>query len=113
MYCLEAAHTRYRSYFACALLEPPFDPLGSPFSRSVLAAYGSACAILSQVRSLYAREPVIILRFPFFWTHAFSAAVMLASIAIRAPDCTLALTALVEFGESLRNTFLDLISFGM
>jgi len=88
----------HRSYFASALLEPPFDPLKSPFFRSVLAAYGGACAILGKVRSLYSREPIMIMRFSFFWIHAFSAAVILASVAIRAPDCTLAPTALAVFG---------------
>lgn len=91
----------HRSYFACALLEPPFEPLRSPFSRSVLAAYGSSCAILGKVRSLYSREPIIIMRFSLFWTHAFSAAVILASITIRAPDCTLAQTSLMELNSTV------------
>lgn len=68
------------------------------FARSVLAAYGSACAILGGIRALYAKEPILMMRFVLFWTHGFSAAVALGSIAIRAPDCTLAPTALVEFG---------------
>jgi len=88
----------HRSYFACALLEPPFDPLRGRFSRSVLAAYASACAVLGRIRTLYAREPIIMVRFSFFWTHSFSAAVILGAIATRAPDCPLAATALVEFG---------------
>ncbi|CAG8705478.1 16532_t:CDS:2, partial [Acaulospora colombiana] len=36
-----------RSYFARALLEPPFDPLNSPYARSVFASYASACVILA------------------------------------------------------------------
>jgi hypothetical protein len=88
---------RNRSYFAAALLEPPFEPLRSRFSRSVLAAYASACAVLGRIRTLYAREPIIIVRFTLFWTHSFTAAVLLGAIASRAPDCPLAATALVEF----------------
>lgn len=90
-----------RSYFARALLEPPFDPLRGQYSRSVLAAYASACAVLGRIRTLYAREPIIMARFPFFWTHSFSAAVILGAIVTRAPDCPLATTALVEFGTCL------------
>jgi hypothetical protein len=41
------------------------------------------------------------MRFSFFWTHAFSAAVILGAIVIRAPDCTLAATSLSEFGKQL------------
>ncbi|PVG04495.1 hypothetical protein CPB86DRAFT_771214 [Serendipita vermifera] len=87
----------HRSYFACALTEPPFEPLRHRFSRSVLAAYASACAVLGRIRSLYARESIIMARFNFFWTHSFSAAVILGVIVTRAPDCPLAATALVEF----------------
>lgn len=87
----------HRAYFASALLEPPYDPLGSVYSRSVLAAYGSACAIIARIKNLYSLEPVLTARFSFFWIHSFSAAVTLASLAIRAPDCRLAPTALLEF----------------
>ncbi|KIM34296.1 hypothetical protein M408DRAFT_59666 [Serendipita vermifera MAFF 305830] len=91
----------HRSYFARALLEPPFDPLRGQYSRSVLAAYASACAVLGRIRTLYAREPIIMARFPFFWTHSFSAAVILGAIVTRAPDCPLAATALVEFDHAV------------
>ncbi|KAG8820773.1 hypothetical protein FRC17_010057, partial [Serendipita sp. 399] len=89
------------AYFAYALLEPPHDPLRSKYSRSVLAAYASACAILGRIRTLYAREPIIIARFTLFWTHSFSAAVVLGAIATRAPDCPLAETAMVEFNHAV------------
>ena len=52
----------------------------------------------------------MIMRFSLFWTSAFSAAVILGSIAIRAPDCRLAQTALVEFGELVRD-LLESFSF--
>lgn len=81
--------------------------------------YASACAILGRIRTLYAREPIIITRFWFFWTHSFSAAVMLGAIVTRAPDCALAPTALIEFGKwvpplrmstsSTRVCFMDLV----
>lgn len=95
------SYTTRRCYFAAALLDPHFDLLKNQYSRSVLAAYASSCAILGRVRALYALEPVIIMKFSFFWTHGFSAAIILGAIAARAPDCSLASAALVEFGQSM------------
>jgi hypothetical protein len=100
------------AYFARALLEPPFDPLRGIYSRSVLASYASACAIVGRVRGIYEREPLALLRYAFFWTNTFSAAVILCSIAIRAPDCALAGTALSEFGIFFPpNLLLDLMDY--
>ena len=90
-----------RPYFACALLQPPFTPLKSPYTPSFLASYGSACAIVGGVRRLYAKEPVIVMRFSLFWTYCFTAVVVIAAIVIRAPDCSLAGPALAELGESM------------
>lgn len=42
-----------------------------------------------------------MLRFGFFWTYSFSAAVILSSIVIRAPDCMLAYAASIEFGKNM------------
>ncbi|PVF92900.1 hypothetical protein CPB86DRAFT_790710 [Serendipita vermifera] len=87
----------HRAYFACALLEPPYEPLASQYARSVLAEYASACTILNHVRTLYAREPIMIMRFSFFWIHSLSAAIVLGAIVTRAPDCSIAPNALTEF----------------
>ncbi|PVF92901.1 hypothetical protein CPB86DRAFT_716551 [Serendipita vermifera] len=91
----------HRAYFACALLEPPYEPLASQYSRSVLAEYASACTILSHVRTLYAREPIMSMRFAFFWVHSFSAAIVLGAIVTRAPDCSIAPNALTEFDQAV------------
>jgi hypothetical protein len=89
----------HRSYFAHAVMEPPYDPLRSKYARSVLAAYGSACAIIGRLRTLQAHEPRLMERFSIFWSHAFSALVIVASIVSRAPACPLSSTAIVEVGE--------------
>lgn len=91
-------HNFLRVYFARALLEPPFDPLSSIYSRSVLAVYASACSIVKGIRLIYEKEPVAVMKYAFFWTQAFSSAAVLATIAIRAPDCPLAKPGMVEFG---------------
>jgi hypothetical protein len=88
-----------RSYFARALLEPPFDPLNSPYARSVLAAYASACVILDTIRTLFEKQRSLMLKEAFFWTNAFTAAAILGAIASRAPDSLLASTAIVDLGK--------------
>jgi hypothetical protein len=93
-----------RPYLAVAVLEPPFDPLKGRYTRSVLAAYASACAILAHLRGLYGRHPKIFEKIGFFGNIGFAAVVMLGSLATTAPGCPLAKSALVEFGE-LTNQF--------
>jgi hypothetical protein len=89
----------HQSYFANAVMEPPYDPLRSKYARSVLAAYGSACAIIGRMRTLQAHEPRLMERFSIFWSHAFSALVIVASIVSRAPACPLSSTAIAEVGK--------------
>lgn len=89
----------HRSYFACSLSEPPFEPLRSRYSRSVLAAYAGACAILVRIRKFHEQEPATFKKMAFFGVHGFTAAIVLGSLAARAPDCPLAASALVEFGR--------------
>jgi hypothetical protein len=91
-----------RPYLAAAVLEPPFEPLKGRYTRSVLAAYASACAILAHLRSLYGRHPKVFEKVVFFATVGFTAAAMLGSLAVTAPSCPLAKSALIEFGESSR-----------
>jgi hypothetical protein len=88
-----------RSYFARALLEPPFEPLNSPYARSVLAAYASACVILDTIRALFEKQRSLMLKAVLFWTNAFTAAAILGAIASRAPDSLLASTAIVDLGK--------------
>ncbi|PVF92899.1 hypothetical protein CPB86DRAFT_768710 [Serendipita vermifera] len=91
----------HRSYFARALLEPPFDPLNSRYARSVFASYASACAILTTIRTLYERQSALMLKAAFFWTNAFTAAAILGAIASRAPDSILASTAIVNLDRAV------------
>ncbi|KAG9058429.1 hypothetical protein FS842_009497 [Serendipita sp. 407] len=91
----------HRPYFASALLEPPFDPIKSQYSRSLMAAFASACTIVSRVRPLFDKEPVIIMRISLLWTQCFTAAVILGALVVRAPDCSLSPTALFEFDHTV------------
>ncbi|GBE83316.1 hypothetical protein SCP_0503640 [Sparassis crispa] len=70
----------HRCFFAQALTDNPIDPLKSQYAPSFLAGYRSACALLLSLREAFVLFPVQIARFWVLWTHAFSAAVMLASV---------------------------------
>lgn len=72
----------------------------SRYSRSILAVYTSACTILERVQTLYEQEPILIMRFTFFWTHCFSAAVILSAIVIREPESSFTDMALLQLGWS-------------
>ncbi|KAI0049518.1 hypothetical protein FA95DRAFT_1588235 [Auriscalpium vulgare] len=86
----------HRTFLAQGLCDHPYDPLRSQYAPSILAGYRSACQILSNLRDGFAQFPTPIARFWVLWTHAFSAAVMLALIPVRAPQSKMAHTALLE-----------------
>ena len=67
----------HRGFFAQALEDCPNDPMGSKYSPSVLAAYGSATAFVGLVESLYNQHPALTERMWFLFTHVFSCAVCL------------------------------------
>ncbi|PVF92897.1 hypothetical protein CPB86DRAFT_146095 [Serendipita vermifera] len=91
----------HRPFFTHALLEPPFDLMKSPYTRSVLSAYASASVILENIRILQEHQPQRMKRATIFWTNAFTAAVILGAIAVRAPDCSLAAPALTEYDRAV------------
>ncbi|TFY73407.1 hypothetical protein EWM64_g10605, partial [Hericium alpestre] len=86
----------HRAFFAQGLCDQPADPLKSSYALSVSAGYRSACELLGSVREQFAFAPEQIARFWVLWTHAFSSAVMLALVPVRAPKSKLAHTALME-----------------
>ncbi|EJD39543.1 hypothetical protein AURDEDRAFT_153771 [Auricularia subglabra TFB-10046 SS5] len=90
----------HRSFFARALSENPEDPLQSNFHGSVLAAFRAAFYITTTVRTLHQQTPFCV-RFPFLWSAAFSSCVILGSIVIRSPRCSLAASAWVEFAKTM------------
>ncbi|KAI0059946.1 hypothetical protein BV25DRAFT_1889043 [Artomyces pyxidatus] len=86
----------HRTFLAQGLCDHPHDPLRSQYAPSILSGYRSACQILNNLREGFALFPVPIARFWVLWTHAFSAAVILALIPVRAPQSKMAHTALLE-----------------
>ncbi|KAJ7880285.1 fungal-specific transcription factor domain-containing protein [Mycena olivaceomarginata] len=83
----------HRGFFAQALQDNPHDPMGSKFAPSVLAAYTSACTFVGLVESLFKQHPALVERLFFYFTHVFSCAIVLGSIALK-PRMALAPSAL-------------------
>ncbi|EKM81972.1 hypothetical protein AGABI1DRAFT_70548 [Agaricus bisporus var. burnettii JB137-S8] len=73
----------HRGFFAQALEDNPNDPLGSKYSQSVLAAYGSACTFIGLIESLFQQQPELTERMWFLFTHVFSCSIVLGSMAIK------------------------------
>ncbi|KAF9460500.1 fungal-specific transcription factor domain-containing protein [Collybia nuda] len=93
----------HRGFFAQAMEDNPNDPMGSKYAPSVLAAYGSACSFVGLIESLFKQHPVLTERMWFLFTHVFSCAIVLGSIAVKS-QMALAPSALSHL-ESAYNLF--------
>ncbi|KAF8653676.1 hypothetical protein AX16_003827 [Volvariella volvacea WC 439] len=87
----------HRGFFAQAWTENPANPLQSRNSRSVTAAYNSACVVLRDTRSQFSKQPLLCARIWRIWSYAFSAAIIVGTVAIRGRHLNLQPPALVEF----------------
>nr|XP_018265258.1 transcriptional regulatory protein [Kwoniella dejecticola CBS 10117]OBR87416.1 transcriptional regulatory protein [Kwoniella dejecticola CBS 10117] len=79
-----------RPLFAKALKENPDDPSRAKLGQTFVALFESAQEIVQLVKILVIYHPSLVARWWFFWFHAFSSAVCLAAIVIRAPTCAFA-----------------------
>ncbi|KAF9011964.1 fungal-specific transcription factor domain-containing protein [Cyathus striatus] len=86
----------HRCFFAHAISSSPLDPIKSTYAPSFLAGYRSACTIVHAVQKQFILFPAQIARFWVLWTHAFSASVMLASVATHSSKSKAAPAALIE-----------------
>ncbi|KAF7292903.1 Fungal-trans domain-containing protein [Mycena indigotica] len=73
----------HRSYFAQAMMSHTSSPLSSPYSLSVFAAYKSACNVLIHTLKQFTKNPGIVARVWRIWSFAFTAAVVVGTMAIR------------------------------
>ncbi|KAF8958939.1 hypothetical protein BDZ97DRAFT_1428180 [Flammula alnicola] len=87
----------HRAYFAQAMTEHPDNPLSSPCSQSVTAAYSSACIVLQDTRAQFLKKPLLCARVWRIWSFTFSAAVIVGTVAIRGVHLNLKPTPLEEF----------------
>ncbi|WVQ98275.1 hypothetical protein IAU59_005398 [Kwoniella sp. CBS 9459] len=79
-----------RPLFARALKDNADDPSRSKLGPSFVALFESAQEIVQLVKTLVIYHPSLVARWWFFWFHAFSSAVCLSAIVIRAPTCAFA-----------------------
>ncbi|KAG6889396.1 hypothetical protein C0992_005480, partial [Termitomyces sp. T32_za158] len=86
----------HRCFFAHAISSNSADPIKSQYAPSFLAGYRSACTIIGSVSQQFMLFPAQIARFWVLWTHAFSAAVMLASVVTHSSRSKVAPAALLE-----------------
>ncbi|KAF8077997.1 hypothetical protein FPV67DRAFT_1557423 [Lyophyllum atratum] len=91
------SHYQDLRFFAQAMTENPVDPLQSPYGQSVLAAYSSACVVLKDTRSQYFEKPLLCARIWRIWSLAFSATIIIGTVAIRAIHLDLEPPAFEEF----------------
>ncbi|VDC04953.1 unnamed protein product [Peniophora sp. CBMAI 1063] len=91
----------HRGFFARAIEDSTKDPISHKYSQSVLAATTSACTFVSLIESLFSQYPRITERMWFLFTHVFSCAVVLGSVAIKCPQHFLARNALVHLDKAI------------
>ncbi|KZV60708.1 hypothetical protein PENSPDRAFT_659412 [Peniophora sp. CONT] len=91
----------HRGFFARALEDSPADPLANKYSQSVLAASMSACTFIALIKDLFSQHPRFAERMWFLFTHTFSCAVVLGSIAVKCPKNSLSRNALRHLDEAI------------
>ena len=79
----------HRGFFAQAMEDSPTDPMGSKYSPSVLAAYGSATTFVGLIESLFNQHPQLTERMWFLFTHVFSCAVRASCVFRRLAEASL------------------------
>ncbi|KAF5352033.1 hypothetical protein D9758_009454 [Tetrapyrgos nigripes] len=87
----------HRAYFTQAMMEYPSNPLLSPYRKSVIAAYQSACFILEDTRNQFSKKPHLCARVWRIWSFAFTAAVIVGTVATRGFHLNLEPPALEQF----------------
>ncbi|KAG1737479.1 uncharacterized protein EDB91DRAFT_1055029 [Suillus paluster] len=73
----------HRGFFAQAMADFPSDPLRSPLGRSFMVAYQCASLIITLTIDQLALQPVLSSRVWRIWSFAFSAAVIVGTVATR------------------------------
>ncbi|EGN96533.1 hypothetical protein SERLA73DRAFT_93018 [Serpula lacrymans var. lacrymans S7.3] len=101
--CVRESNLLYihRSYFAQATREASNNPLTHKYAPSVLAAYRSACRLISSLRGLYAVHPLATSLQWFFWSGIYSSCILLGALVVESPRCSLARNALQELDQAL------------
>ncbi|KAF9225168.1 hypothetical protein BS17DRAFT_879292 [Gyrodon lividus] len=86
----------HRRYFSRALQDTPSDLLKHKYGPSVMAMYRSAWRLIISHSQAVTNMPDVMARMPIFWSHAFSAAIVMCMIVTRAPTSSMAVSSLHE-----------------
>jgi hypothetical protein len=87
----------HRAYFAQVMIENAADPMKSPYAHSVLAAYQGACNVLDDTLNQFTKKPLLVARVWRIWSLAFSASVVVGTLAIRGINLNLTPPPLEQF----------------
>ncbi|KIJ55221.1 hypothetical protein M422DRAFT_774306 [Sphaerobolus stellatus SS14] len=91
----------HRRYLVQAMSVNTRAPIQTPYGQSVIAAYDAACKQIRDLLTLYGARPQLVSRMHPYWSHAFSAAIVLGSLVARSPWCELSPEAMKHFKEAL------------
>ncbi|KAH7886399.1 hypothetical protein F5I97DRAFT_1937249 [Phlebopus sp. FC_14] len=86
----------HRRYFSQALQDQPSDFLKHKYGPSVMAMYRSAWRLIISLSQGVKTIPHVFERMSIFWSHAFSAAIVMCMIVTRAPTSNMAASSLHE-----------------
>jgi hypothetical protein len=91
----------HRSFFVSALITDPHNLFCTPYARSVVTVFCCSSFLIRTFAGCFEQSPEIFIRFWPRWTHLLSAAVILGSLAIRAPFVTPS-SALVDLDTAVQ-----------
>ncbi|GJJ11466.1 hypothetical protein Clacol_005699 [Clathrus columnatus] len=91
----------HRRFVVQAIRMNSEDPAKSIYAQSVHSAFDSACKHIQDLITLWAAHPRLVARMHPYWTHSFSAAIVLGALVARSPSCGYALDAIRYLEEAL------------
>ncbi|KAF8638943.1 hypothetical protein AX16_010417 [Volvariella volvacea WC 439] len=86
----------HRAHFIQAVKERSDDPLQHTYGASVMAIFHSARRLSTGLRSLYSVYPRNSAQCWFFWANMYSACLVLGTLIVESPTCSLAEASLRE-----------------
>ena len=83
-------YTCLHAYFVSALKDSPHEPTSSAYGAPFMMIVERSSMVVAALTSLYSLSPLVSLRHWLFWTHGFSAAMVLGAVLVVSPGCALA-----------------------
>ena len=85
-----AMHTCLHAYFVSALKDSPAEPTKSAYGAPFITMVERSTMVIATLESLHSLYPLVSLRHWHFWTHGFSAAMVLCVVLLVSPNSALA-----------------------